>query len=553
MTNLFEDALAGYEVDRSVVDVVGRADVTLIEPETTSYPPSALFAAQANAGRELSDRANDDRLEFWAEQARELLWDSDFSEVLDWSNAPFARWFVGGTVNVSVNCVDRHVDAGKGDRVAIHWVGEPGDARDITYGDLLSEVAKVANYLTELGLAAGDRVVLVMPTVPEAVFAMLACARIGVLHVFLSTDLSATALGSRIRDVGAKVVITSDGHYVRGKSVPLKCAVDHALAAGGCETVETVVVVRRTEHDVAGSWVDRRDVWWYDTVETAPDRHAAPSFDAEHPLFVLYAGCAAGRPEGILHSSGGYLAQARYTFHYVFDHKEGEDVFWCGADLGSIAGHTYQVYGPLSAGATTVLYEGAAGFPSEHRHFQIIEDYGVTVYYVAPSVIRRFMSWGRDVPDAHDLSSLRLLATMTEHGDPAASRWYREVIGRDRCPVVDTWWQPETGAIVIAPLPGLNSAKPGSPVEPLPGISAHIVDRQTDLVAPGERGSLVLDRPWPAMPRGIWCDDERFVEAYWSRFAGRSWYFTGDDAFYDEDDGIWVLGNGDDVMAATGR
>ena len=373
-----------------------------------------MFASQANARAELCERADIDRLRFWAEQARELLWDRDFDEVLDWSDAPFARWFAGGTVNVAVNCIDRHVAAGKGDRVAIHWVGEPGDSRDVTYGQLHNEVCKAANYFTEIGLSAGDRVAIYMPMIPEAVTAMLACARMGLVHVTVLAGSTATTLRSQVDDAQAKLVITADGHYRRGAPAPLKGIVDDALAGGEtpCRSVETVIVARRTGEDVESNWVADRDVWWQDTVGTADEQHAAQSFDAEHPLFLLYTSCAEGKPRGIVHSSGGYLTQARYTFHYVFDHKEDHDVFWCDAVLGSVAGHTYQVYGPLSNGATSVIYEGAADFPNEQRHFEIIEEYGVTTYSVARHCSARSWSGAATTPDAHDLSSLRLLGTM---------------------------------------------------------------------------------------------------------------------------------------------
>jgi acetyl-CoA synthetase len=522
------------------------------ELERASYSPSAVFASQAKAGEELCERAWKDRLSFWAEQARELWWSSDFSEIVDWSNAPFVRWFVGGTTNVAVNCIDRHIAAGNGERVAIHWVGEPGDSREITYDQLLNDVGKAANYFTDIGLRAGDRVAIAMPMIPEAIVAMLACARLGLIHLTVLPDSSAEALRSYVNDAQAKLLITSDGQYRRGAPTPLKSIVDDALAGGDtpCRSVETVIVARRTGDDVVSNWVVGRDVWWHDTVGLAREGHEAQPFDAEHPLFLLYTSNGEERPKGILHTSGGYLTQARYTFHYVFDHKEDLDVFWCDADLASIAGHTYQVYGPLSDGATSVIYEGAADFPDEHRHFRIIDDYGVTIYYVAPTLIRSFIKWGREVPDVHDLSSLRLLAVIGEAINQATWQWYRDVIGGNRCLIADTWWQIETGAIMIAPLPGVGEAKPGSPVSPLPGISAHIVDDGTNLVGMGERGNLVLDRPWPSMLRGIWGDDKRFVETYWSQFAERYWCFTGVGAGYDDEDAIWIAGRDNDAMNA---
>jgi acetyl-CoA synthetase len=530
-----------------------RDEYQLGESSRTSYPPSALFASQANAGKELCERAAANRLKFWADEAHELLWDRDFSDVLDWSRAPFARWFVGGTINVAANCVDRHVSSGHGERVAIHWVGEPGDCRDITYRDLLRDVSRAANYLTSIGLSAGDRVAIFMPPLPEAIVAMLACARLGLVHVVVFAGSPASALRSQVIDSQAKVVITSDGQYRRGIPAAVKDIVDEALAIGDvpCVCVETVIVVRRTAHEPALNWVDGRDVWWQDTVETADEHHAAESFDAEHPLFLLYTLGTDDEPHGIVHSSGGYLTQVRYTFHYVFDHKEGLDVFWCDAHLACIAGH-YMVYGSLTNGATSVIYEGTANSPDRHRHFRIIENYGVTVYYVTQALIDGFMKWGREIPDAHDLSSLRLLGVMGERINPEAWQWYREVIGRNRCPIVDTWWQPETGAVMIAPLPGLTAAKPGSLAGPVPGISAHIIDADNDVVALGEHGRLVVDRPWPSMLRGIWGNEERFVKTYWSQFDGRGWYFTGVDARYDDEDTIWVLSRGDDANTDSG-
>ncbi|AUH67737.1 MULTISPECIES: acetate--CoA ligase [Gordonia] len=519
------------------------------------YPPSPEFAADANATAQLYDRAEADPLEFWAQQARRLDWDTPFGEVLDWSNAPFAKWFVGGRLNVAYNCVDRHVAAGKGDRVAIHWVGEPGDSRDITYSQLKDEVSRAANYLASIGLQAGDRVAIYMPMVPEAVVSMLACARLGLTHSVVFAGFSATALRSRVDDAEAKVVITTDGQYRRGKPAPLKEAVDEALGTGddAAKSVEKVLVVRRTNHDPNLNWVEGRDVWWDDTVGESSPHHEPEAFDAEHPLFLLYTSGTTGKPKGIVHSSGGYLTQANYTFHNVFDHKEGRDVFWCGADIGWVTGHTYLVYGPLSNGATEVIYEGTPNTPNEHRHFQVIEKYGVTIYYIAPTLIRTFMKWGREIPDAHDLSSLRLLGSVGEPINPEAWRWYHEVIGGSRCPIVDTWWQTETGGIMISPLPGVTATKPGSAMRPLPGISANVVDDNGNPVPDGEQGYLVLDRPWPGMLRGIWGDDERFKETYWSRFAEQGWYFAGDGARYDEDHALWVLGRVDDVMNVSGH
>ncbi|WP_341268371.1 acetate--CoA ligase [Gordonia malaquae] len=520
------------------------------------YPPSDDFAANANATAEMYTRADADPDEFWAEQARRLDWAKPFEQVLDWSNAPFAKWFVGGELNVSVNCVDRHVAAGKGDRVAIHWIGEPiDDTRDITYSQLKDEVSRAANYLSSIGLQAGDRVAIYMPMVPEAIISMLACARLGLTHSVVFAGFSAAALRSRVDDAEAKVVITTDGQFRRGQPAPLKEAVDEALGTGAdaAPSIEKVIVVRRTNHDPDLNWVEGRDVWWEDTVGEASPNHEPESFDAEHPLFLLYTSGTTGKPKGIVHSSGGYLTQASYTFHNVFDHKEGRDVFWCGADIGWVTGHSYLVYGPLSNGATEVIYEGTPNSPNEHRHFQIIEKYGVTTYYIAPTLIRTFMKWGREVPDAHDLSSLRLLGSVGEPINPEAWRWYNDVIGGGRCPIVDTWWQTETGGIMISPLPGVTATKPGSAMRPLPGISASIVDDNANPVGAGEQGYLVLDRPWPGMLRGIWGDPERFKETYWSRFEDQGWYFAGDGARYDEDGALWVLGRVDDVMNVSGH
>ncbi|OMC18952.1 acetate--CoA ligase [Mycobacterium colombiense] len=523
----------------------------------SSYPPSAQFAEQANAGEELYREAEQDRLGFWAKQANRLSWATPFTEVLDWSEAPFAKWFADGKLNVAYNCVDRHVEAGHGDRVAIHWEGEPaGDHRSLTYSDLQAEVCKAANALTDLGLVAGDRVAIYLPLIPEAVIAMLACARLGLMHSVVFAGFTAKALQARIADAQAKLLITSDGQFRRGKPAPLKDAADEAVN-GGDSPVEHVLVVRRTGIDV--SWNDDRDLWWHDVVDAASPEHTPESFDAEQPLFLLYTSGTTGKPKGIVHTSGGYLTHAAYTHYYVFDVKPETDVFWCTADIGWVTGHTYGVYGPLANGVTEVLYEGTPDSPSQHRHFEIIEKYGVTIYYTAPTLIRTFMKWGREIPDAHDLSSLRLLGSVGEPINPEAWRWYRKVIGADRLPVVDTWWQTETGATMISPLPGVAAAKPGSAMRALPGISAKIVDDHGDQLVPGIHkgehitGYLVLDQPWPSMLRGIWGDPERYVETYWSRFAEQGWYFAGDSAYYDRDGAIWVVGRIDDVMNVSGH
>ena len=523
-----------------------------------SYAPEPAFAAQANVGADLYDHAAADRLSFWDEQARRLEWETGWAEVLDWSDAPVARWFPGGRLNVAVNCVDRHVAAGDGDRVAIHWIGEPeGESRDITYSELAAEVARAANYLSSLGLTAGDRVAIYMPLLPETYVAMLACARLGLTHSVVFAGFSSAALRSRIDDAEARVVITSDGQYRRGRPAPLKAAVDEALSAeaegadGEAGSVETVIVVRRTGIDV--DWVEGRDVWWDETVDRQSDEHTAEAFDAEHPLFLLYTSGTTGKPKGIVHTSGGYLTQASYTHDVVFDHKPGSDVYWCTADVGWVTGHTYGVYGPLSNGAECIVYEGTPNSPNEHRHFEIIEKYGVTIYYAAPTLVRTFMKWGAEIPDSHDLSSIRVLGSVGEPINPEAWRWYREHLGGGHAPIVDTWWQTETGAIMVSPLPGVTECKPGSAMRPLPGIEVDIVDGDGASVPREEQGFLVITEPWPAMLRGIWGDMERYRDTYWSRFAEQGYYFAGDGAKWDSGGALWVLGRVDDVMNISGH
>jgi len=522
----------------------------------SSYPPADDFAAQANATAELYKAAEKDRSAFWAEQANRLSWETPFDEVLDWSEAPFAKWFVGGKLNVAYNCADRHVEAGNGDRVAILWEGEPvGDSRTLTYSELKDEVCKAANALTELGLTAGDRVAIYMPMLPEAIVAMLACARLGVLHSVVFAGFSAAALKARIEDAEAKLVITSDGQFRRGSAVSLKESVDEAV--DGQKSVEHVLVVRRTGIDTP--WTEGRDLWWHDTVDAASTEHTPEAFDSEHPLFLLYTSGTTGKPKGIMHTSGGYLTQSSYTHYNVFDVKPESDVYWCTADIGWVTGHTYIVYGPLSNGVTQVVYEGTPASPNEHRHFEIIEKYGVTIYYTAPTLIRMFMKWGRQIPNAHDLSSLRLLGSVGEPINPEAWLWYRNAFGGNRTPIVDTWWQTETGSIMISPLPGVTAAKPGSAMQPLPGITAKIVDEEGNELVPGAdegehvTGYLVLDQPWPSMLRGIWGDPERYKETYWSRYAEKGWYFAGDGARVDSDGNIWLLGRIDDVMNVSGH
>ena len=514
--------------------------------ESRRFPPSPEFAAQANGTASLYDEAADDRLEFWAEQARYLTWATDFEQILDWSDAPFAKWFVGGTLNVAYNCVDRHVENGFGNQVAIRFEGEPGDRRDITYAELKDEVSKAANALTELGVTGGDRVAIYMPMIPEAIVAMLACARIGAAHSVVFAGFSAEALRSRIEDAQAVLVITADGQNRRGSAMPLKPAVDEAVAQ--TPSVRNVLVVRRTGGDV--EWNDK-DVWWHDIVESQSPEHTPEAFDAEHPLFILYTSGTTGKPKGILHTSGGYLTQVAYTHRNVFDLKPDEDVYWCTADIGWVTGHSYIVYGPLANRATQVVYEGTPDTPGKDRWWDIVERHGVTLFYTAPTAIRTFMKWGDELPKSHDLSSLRLLGSVGEPINPEAWMWYRDVIGGDQCPIVDTWWQTETGAIMISPLPGVTACKPGSAMGALPGIGMAVVDDEAQPVGNGGGGYLVLTEPWPSMLRGIWGDPERFKETYWSRFAGM--YFAGDGAKLDEDGAIWLLGRVDDVMNVSGH
>ncbi|GGM05368.1 acetate--CoA ligase [Nakamurella endophytica] len=517
--------------------------------EDRTFPPPDGFAATANVTAEAYRRATEDPEAYWAEQARRLSWATEWTDVLDWTDAPHARWFVGGELNVAYNCVDRHVESGNGERVAIHWEGEPGDTRTITYAQLQDEVCRTANALTSLGLQAGDRVAIYLPMVPEAVFAMLACARLGLPHSVVFGGFSAEALRTRIADAQAQVVITADGQYRRGSAAPLKSAVDEAVADRD-SPVRSVVVVRRTGIDV--SWTDK-DVWWHDLVDGQSTEHTLQAFPSEHPLFILYTSGTTGKPKGILHTSGGYLTQAAYTHWAVFDLKPETDVYWCTADIGWVTGHSYIVYGPLANGATEVIYEGTPNTPHEGRHWDIVDKYGVSIYYTAPTLIRTFMKWGSEIPGRYRLDSLRVLGSVGEPINPEAWMWYRQTIGRDRCPIVDTWWQTETGAIMISPLPGVTATKPGSAMTPLPGISAAVVNDDGVRVGPGGGGYLVLDRPWPGMLRTIWGDDQRFVDTYWSRFAAQGYYFAGDGAKYDTDGALWLLGRVDDVMNVSGH
>ena len=517
--------------------------------EDRQFPPPAELAANANVTADAYDEAAADRLAFWEKQARRLDWFKEWDQVLDWSNPPFAKWFVGGQLNMAYNCLDRHIAAGRGDKVALHWEGEPGDTRTLTYADMYAEVCRAANTLTELGISAGDRVAIYMPMIPEAAVAMLACARIGATHSVVFGGFSKDALSGRIKDASAKLVITADGGYRRGTASALKPTVDEAVAE--CPTVEKVLVVRRTGQDVA--WNADKDVWWHESVANASAEHEAQPFDAEHPLFIPYTSGTTAKPKGILHTTGGYLTQVSFTHWAVFDLKADTDVFWCTADIGWVTGHSYIVYGPMSNGATQVMYEGTPDTPHRGRFWELIEKYKVTILYTAPTAIRTFAKWGDDIPAQFDLSSLRLLGSVGEPINPEAWMWYRKNIGGDRTPIVDTWWQTETGAIMISPLPGVTTCKPGSAMRPLPGISGDVVTDQGQIVGNGGGGYLVLREPWPSMLRTIWGDDQRFIDTYWARFAEHGYYFAGDGAKKDNDGALWLLGRVDDVMLVSGH
>ena len=517
-----------------------------LSQENRLFPPSPAFAAQANAKPDLYAHADKDRLAFWEEQARELTWDKKWDQVLEW-NSPYAKWFIGGKINASVNALDRHVAAGRGERIAFHFEGEPGDTRTITYSQMLEDVSQAAHALTELGIGAGDRVAIYMPMIPEAAVAMLACARIGAVHSVVFGGFSADALLSRIQDADAKLVITADGGFRKGSAFALKPAVDEALK--GKHNVEKVLVVKRTSQETA--WNSDRDIWWHEIINRQSKSHTPEFFESEHPLFILYTSGTTAKPKGIFHTTGGYLTQAAYTHRVVFDIKAESDIYWCTADVGWITGHSYVVYGPLINGATQVMYEGTPDTPHKGRLFEIIAKYGVTILYTAPTLIRTWMKWGDEFPKAHNLSSLRLLGSVGEPINPEAWMWYREVIGANNCPIVDTWWQTETGAIMISPLPGVTATKPGSAMKALPGISAKVVDDNGVPVPNGHGGFLILDQPWPSMLRGVWGEDERYKETYWSRFKGI--YFAGDGAKLDADGATWLMGRVDDVMNISGH
>ncbi len=517
-----------------------------LSTENRSFPPSSAFAAQANATADLYAHADKDRLAFWDEQASALNWHKKWDKTLQW-DSPFAQWFVGGEINASVNAVDRHVAEGNGDRIAFYFEGEPGDTRTISYAQLLADVSKAANALTEIGINSEDRVAIYMPLIPEAIVAMLACARIGAIHSVVFGGFSADALLSRIQDADATLVITADGGFRKGAAFALKPLVDEALK--GETNVANVLVVKRTGQETA--WNEGRDIWWHDLVDRQNPTHTPEYFDSEHPLFILYTSGTTAKPKGIFHTTGGYLTQAAYTHKVVFDIKPEKDIYWCTADVGWITGHTYMVYGPLINGCTQVIYEGTPDTPHKGRIFEIIEKYGVTILYTAPTLIRTWMKWGDEFPNKFNLTTLRLLGSVGEPINPEAWMWYREVIGGNNCPIVDTWWQTETGAIMISPLPGVTATKPGSAMRPLPGISAKVVDDNGVEVGNGHGGYLILDQPWPSMLRGVWGETERFKETYWSRFPGI--YFAGDGAKLDDDGAIWLMGRVDDVMNISGH
>ena len=516
--------------------------------EQRTFPPSAAFVAGALVtDSSLHDHAETDPETFWADQARTLLqWDRDFTTTCEWE-LPFAKWFVEGQLNVSVNCLDRHVDAGHGDQVAFLWEGEPGDGREVTYAQLLAEVCQVANTLRSYGVEKGDRVAIYMGMVPELPVAMLACVRVGAAHSVVFGGFTADSLRDRINDAEAKVLITGDGAWRRGGIVPLKDIADAAMSES--PSITNCLVLRRTDHGVAMQ--DGRDDWWHDVVPGQPTECAPESMNAEDLLFILYTSGTTGKPKGIMHTTGGYLTQVAFTFKYVFDHQPDADVFWCTADCGWVTGHSYIVYGPLANRATSVMYEGTPDHPDKDRFWSIVEKYRVTTLYTAPTAIRTFMKWGTQYPERHDLSSLRLLGSVGEPINPEAWIWYWQYIGGGNCPVVDTWWQTETGAIMISPLPGATVAKPGSATFPLPGIGAEIVNDDGVSVGIPGGGYLTLTRPWPAMLRGIWGDPDRYRQTYWSRFDGR--YFAGDGAKRDTDGYYWLLGRVDDIMLVAGH
>ncbi|ACZ21859.1 acetyl-coenzyme A synthetase [Sanguibacter keddieii DSM 10542] len=549
----------------------GSSSISVVQTEDRTYPAPQAFAEKANVDRAEHDRllaeGEQDPVGFWERAAGRLRWDTPWHTAHTWSPAvpveggeegeltvPEARWFLGGRLNVAVNCVDRHVDEGRGDKVAIYAEGERGDRRAITYAELQDEVSRAANALTALGVGEGDRVIVYLPVIAETIVVTLAIARIGAIHSLVFGGFSAEAVRFRVEDTGAKLLVTSDGQFRRGAAVEVKSAADAAVA--GLDHVEHVLVVRRTGQDVA--WTPGRDVWWHDVVDTASPVHEARSFDSETPLFIIYTSGTTGKPKGLLHTSGGYLTQASWTHWAHFDAKP-DDVHWCTADLAWVTAHTYEIYGPLANGLTQVIYEGTPDTPSRTRHLEIIERYGVTTYYTAPTLIRTLMTWFPDgLPPEHDLSSVRLLGTVGEAINPEAWVWFREQLGAGTAPVVDTWWQSETGATMIAPLPGSSTLKPGSATRPSPGLSVKVVDEAGAEVPYGSGGRLVVDRPWPGMARTIWRDPQRYLDAYWRTYAGagadgQGYFLAGDGASYDADGDIWLLGRLDDVINVSGH
>ena len=527
--------------------------------ENRTFPPSQQFQENALiADRSLYEEAAADRLGFWARQARELVtWYKDFDTVLEW-DLPFAKWFVGGKLNVSYNCLDRHVDAGRGEKVAFHWEGEPGDTRTLTYSDMLKEVSKFANVMKSLGIKKGDRVCIYMPMIPELAIAMLACTRIGAVHSIVFGGFSADSLSDRINDASAKLVVTSDGGYRRGEPFALKETTDLALTA--TSTIENVVVVQRTSQDV--SWNSEIDHWYHDLMDLASSDCEPEQMDSEDLLYLLYTSGTTAKPKGIMHTTGGYLTQVAFTHKYIFDLKPDEDVYWCAADIGWVTGHSYIVYGPLTNGATSVMYEGTPDTPRpefrkgergdwpKDRLWDIVERYGVTQLYTAPTAIRTFMKWGAEELETRDLSTLRVLGTVGEPINPEAWMWYHTHIGGERCPIVDTWWQTETGGHMITPMPGVTTTKPGSATHAIPGVVVEVVDDMGNKIERGG-GYLTITEPWPAMLRGIWGDPERYKETYWSEYEGK--YFAGDGVKIDEDGYLWLLGRVDDVMNVSGH
>ncbi|MEY4423648.1 MAG: hypothetical protein RLZZ258_751 [Actinomycetota bacterium] len=523
-----------------------------IEPlhqENRHFAPTAEFSKNAIAQPAIYEQAKADRLGFWADQANQLHWHKPFTQTLDWTNPPFARWFHDGELNISYNCLDRHVEAGNGDRVALYFEGEPGDSREITYAELTDEVKRAANVLIDLGVKPGDRVAIYMPMIPEAIVAMQAVARIGAVHSVIFGGFSAESLHTRIEDAQATLVITADGGYRKGRASALKPAVDMALDGGKCPSVKNVLVVKRTGQEVG--WVEGRDIDWGTALASASNNHEAQGFNAEHPLFILYTSGTTGKPKGILHTTGGYLTQAAYTHKNVFDLHADTDVYWCTADIGWITGHSYVAYGPLANGASQVIYEGTPETPDWGRWWSIVQKYGVSILYTAPTAIRSFMKLGSQIPKEYDLSSIRVLGSVGEPINPEAWMWYRNIIGGGHAPIVDTWWQTETGAIMISPLPGITTLKPGSAQIALPGIEMKILDDEGNVLGREEPGLLTITEPWPSMLRGIWGDPDRYKETYWSKF--KNIYFAGDGAKFDEEGNVWLLGRVDDVMNVSGH